>query len=257
MTGPGNPQGEEVTALLVEDEPEARASVRDFLSGIDWIVVAGEAADGRTAVEMIDRLRPDLVFLDVRLPEMTGLRVIETVRHAPEVVFTTAYDQYAVAAFEIGALDYLVKPFGRARFLKTVGRLRERLAAAGDAALVPGSRRAREALAPGPIERLFARRRDRIVPILVGDIRRIEAQGDYAEVHTPDGAFLIHVSLKELAARLDPRRFLQVHRSHIVCLDAIEHMRPHDDRRLLIVLKGGGSLVASRAASERLRQDVR
>lgn len=249
-----------ISALLVEDEPEARRSLREFLRGVDWIAVVGEAADGRTAVESIDRLRPDLVFLDVQLPEMTGLRVLEKARHAPEVVFTTAYDQYAVAAFEIGALDYLVKPFGRARFLKTLDRLRERLTedeGEGAAGIASGSHRAREAFAPGPVERLFARRGERIVPILVRDIRRIEAQGDYAEVHTPDGAFLIHVSLKELSARLDPRRFLQVHRSHIVCLDAIEHMRPHDDRRLLIVLKGGGTLVASRAASERLRHDVR
>jgi two-component system LytT family response regulator len=122
---------------------------------------------------------------------------------------------------------------------------------------VPGPDRAREAFASGPLERLFARRGERIVPILVREIRRIDAQGDYAEVHTAEGAFLIHVSLKELSERLDPRRFLQVHRSHIVCLDAIEHMRPHDDRRLLIVLKGGGTLIASRAASERLRQDIR
>jgi len=244
-----------IRAVLVEDEPEARRSLRDFLKGVDWIEVAGEAADGRTAVEMIDRLEPDLLFLDVRLPEMTGLRVLEKVRHVPEIVFTTAYDQYAVAAFELGALDYLVKPFGRERFLKTLDRLRERMQQGAGG--VPGPERARETLAPGVLERLFARRGDRIVPILARDIRRIEAQGDYAEVHTPDGAFLIHVSMKELAARLDPRRFLQVHRSHIVCLDAIAHMRPYDDRRLLIVLKDGGELVASRAASERLRQDVR
>ena len=248
-----------ISALLVEDEPEARRSLREFLRGVGWIRVAGEAADGRAAVEAIDRLKPDLVFLDVQLPEMTGLAVLEKARHAPEVVFTTAYDQYAVAAFEIGALDYLVKPFGRARFLKTLERLRERLIEAppAPAGAVAGSDRAREAFAPGPLERLFSRRGERIVPILVRDIRRIEAQGDYAEIHTAEGAFLIHVSLRELSERLDPRRFLQVHRSHIVCLDAIEHMRPHDDRRLLIVLRGGDALVASRAASERLRRDVR
>lgn len=242
-----------VSAVVVEDEPVARRSLREYLDRIDWIHVAGEAADGRTAVEMIDRLKPDLVFLDVQLPEMTGLRVLESVGHAPEVVFTTAYDQYAVAAFEIGALDYLVKPFGRERFLKTVERLRQRLAAAG----VPAPERARAAFAPGPLGRLFARRGDRIVPILARDIRRIEAQGDYAEVHTPAGAFLLHLSLKEMAARLDPERFVQIHRSHIISLDAIDHLRPYDDRRLLIVLRDGSEIVASRAASERLRHMVR
>ncbi len=245
--------GEKVSAVLVEDEPEARRNLREYLRGIDWIQIAGEAADGRTAVETIDRLRPDLVFLDVQLPEMTGLRVLESVRYAPEVVFTTAYDQYAVAAFEIGALDYLVKPFGRERFLKTVERLRQRMAAAG----VPAPERARAAFASGPLARLFARCGDRIVPILARDITRIEAQGDYAEVHTPAGAFLMHLSLKEMASRLDPERFVQVHRSHIVNLDAIEYLRPYDDLRLLIVLRDGSEIVASRAASERLRHGVR
>ena len=245
--------GDLVSAVLVEDEPEARRNLREYLRGIGWIRIAGEAADGRTAVEMIDRLKPDLVFLDVQLPEMTGLRVLESVRHAPEVVFTTAYDQYAVAAFEIGALDYLVKPFGRERFLKTAERLRQRLASGG----VPATERAKTAFASGPLARLFARRGDRIVPILARDIRRIEAQGDYAEVHTPAGAFLLHLSLKELASRLDREHFAQVHRSHIVNLDAIDHLRPFDDRRLLIVLRDGSEIVASRAASERLRHGVR
>lgn len=245
--------GEKVKAILVEDEPEARRSLREYLRGIDWIEIQGEAADGRAAVELIDRLKPDLVFLDVQLPEMTGLRVLEAVRHAPEVVFTTAYDQYALAAFEFGALDYLVKPFGRERFLKTLTRLRQRMAAAG----VPAAERAKAAFASGPLARLYARRGERIVPILATDIRRIEAQGDYAEVHTPSGVFLMHISLREMAARLDPARFLQVHRAHIINLDAIDHLRPYDDRRLMIVLRDGSEIVASRTASERLRHGVR
>jgi two-component system LytT family response regulator len=245
--------GDKVSAVLVEDEPEARRSLREYLRGIDWIEIQGEAADGRAAVELIDRLKPDLVFLDVQLPEMTGLRVLEAARHAPEVVFTTAYDQYALAAFEFGALDYLVKPFGRDRFLKTLARLRQRMAAAG----VPAAERAKVAFASGPLARLFARRGERIVPILATDIRRIEAQGDYAEVHTPSGAFLMHISLREMASRLDPAHFLQVHRAHIINLDAIDHLRPYDDRRLMIVLRDGSEIVASRTASERLRHGVR
>ena len=245
--------GDKVTAVLVEDEHQARRSLREYLGAIDWIEIAGEAADGRTAVQMIDRLKPDLVFLDVQLPEMTGLRVLESVRHAPEVVFTTAYDQYAVAAFEIGALDYLVKPFGRERFLKTAERLRQRLALTG----VPAPERARAAFASGPLTRLFVRRGERIVPIQTRDIRRVEAQADYAEIHAQGGTFLVHVSLREMAARLDPGHFAQVHRSHIVNLDAIDHLRPYDDRRLLIVLRDGSEIVASRTASERLRHIVR
>ena len=243
-----------VTAVIVEDEPEARLNLRAWLEDVAWIALAGEAADGKSAVGLIDRVRPDLVFLDVQLPEMTGLRVLESVRHAPDVVFTTAYDQYALAAFEIGALDYLVKPFGRERFMKALARVQQRL---GGGAAPSAPERARAAFAPGYLARLFARRGERIVPILARDIRRVAAQGDYAEVHTPAGAFLLHVSLKELAARLDPDRFVQVHRSHIVNLDAIDHLKPYDERRLVLVLKDGGEIVASRAASERLRHGVR
>jgi two-component system LytT family response regulator len=244
-----------ITAVIVEDEPEGRLTLKSWLEDEEGIEVVGEAADGRTAVALIDRLRPDLVFLDVQLPEMTGLRVLEEVRHAPDVVFTTAWDHYALAAFELGALDYLVKPFGRERFLKALQRVRQRLSDRSGETSAP--ERARTAFASGSLTRLFARRGERIVPILAHDIRRISAQGDYAEVHTPAGTFLLHVSLKELAARLDPERFVQVHRSHIVNLDAIDHLRPYDERRLVLVLKEGGEIVASRAASERLRHGVR
>jgi len=124
---------ERVRALVVEDEPEARRMLREFLREASWVDLVGEAADGRGAVASIDRLKPRLVFLDIRLPELSGLEVLEKIRHQPEVVFATAYDRYAVAAFELGALDYLVKPFGRERFRSMLNRVRRRLALEPDA----------------------------------------------------------------------------------------------------------------------------
>ncbi len=247
--------GERVRALLVEDEPEARRMLRDLLAEASWLELVGEAADGREAVARIDSLEPRLVFLDVRLPEMSGLQVLERIRHQPEVVFATAYDRYAVTAFELGALDYLVKPFGRERFRNMLQRVRRRLALDPDAPSSP--ERARTALGRAPLRRLFARTGDRIVPIPAAAIHRVQARGDYAEVHAPGGPFLLHVSLTELAARLDPERFVQVHRSHIVNLDAVKLLRPHDDRRLVIVLASGEEIIASRSASEALRRLVR
>ena len=244
-----------IRALVVEDEPEARRTLRDYLAEAAWIEVVGESADGRDAVARIDRLEPALVILDVRLPELSGLEVLERIRHQPEVVFATAYDQYAVSAFELGALDYLVKPFGRERFRRTLDRVRRRLSQDPDGPSSP--ERARGALALTPLRRLFARLGERIVPIPAAGILRIQARGDYAEVHAPGGPFLLHVSLSELAGRLDPDRFVQVHRSHIVNLDAVKLLRPHDERRLVVVLTNGEEIVASRSASETLRKQAR
>lgn len=244
-----------VTAVLVEDEIEARKNLTDFLGGVGWIEVVGEARDGREAVAILERLHPDLVFLDVRLPEIDGLQVLARLRHAPEVIFTTAFDEHALAAFEIGALDYLVKPFGRERLVKALERIRRRFSVPSEHPAA--AERLSAALGAPPIDRLYARDRDRIVPVLVRDIRRIVAQGDYAEVHAAGGTHLLHISLTELEARLDPAVFRRVHRSHIVNLDAIVHLRRFDDRRLVIVLADGTHVVASRSASEKLRSLAR
>src|SRR5262245_10955736 len=189
-----------VTAIVVEDEDPARRALLGHLRDAEWIEVVGEARDGREAVRLIDRHEPGLVFLDVRLPEMSGLEVLERIRHTPEIVFTTAYDRYAVAAFELGALDYLLKPFGRERLRRALERVRARMARALDGPGAP--ERARGTLSARPLKRLFARVGDRIHPILVDAIVRVQARGDYAEVHAQGGPFLLHVSLAELAARL-------------------------------------------------------
>jgi two-component system LytT family response regulator len=243
-----------VRAAIVEDEPQARRTLRAYLDGVDWIEIAGEAGDGRAAVRLVDDLQPDLLFLDVRLPELSGLEVVERIRHRPALVFTTAHDRFAVAAFELGALDYLLKPFGRERFARMLERVRAHI----DAPAAPDAvERTRQALSPTPLRRLFARSGARIVPIPVESIRRVQAAGDYAEVHCTAGRFLLQVSLGELLSRLDPERFRQVHRSHIVNLDHVREMKPYDERRLLIRIEGGDEILASRKASEDLRRLAR
>jgi two-component system LytT family response regulator len=236
-------------ALVVEDEPHARQNLVEYLAEAPWLELVGEAADGEAAVRLIDELAPDVVFLDVRLPECSGLEVLARARHRCEVVFTTAHDGFAIAAFELGALDYLLKPFGRQRFLAALERVRQRLLPAASPA---AAERAAAAFAT-PLRRLFARTPRGIVPVEARTIRHVQARGDYVEVTAEAGRFLLHTSLAELAARLDPEQFVQVHRSHLVNLDAVELLAGFDARRLEVVLRDGTRIVASRAASERLR----
>jgi two-component system, LytTR family, response regulator len=248
-----------VRALLVEDEPHARQSLREYSAEAEWLALIGEASDGAEAVRLIDQLEPDLVFLDVCLPELSGLEVIRRIRHSPEIVFTTAYDQFALAAFEVGALDYLLKPFGRQRFHTMLQRVRRQLTERGVPAMpaTPATTERARAAFGSPLSLLFARTREGIVPIDVRTIRHIQASGDYVEVHCESGRHLLHMSLGELASRLDPELFLQVHRSHVVNLQAVELLRPFDARRFLIKLRDGTEILASRSASELLRRLVR
>jgi two-component system LytT family response regulator len=244
--------------VVVEDETESRVNLVRYASDIPGLELVGVAANGTEAVALVEGARPDLVLLDIRLPEMDGLEVLRRVRHRPEVVFTTAYEAYAVAAFELGALDYLVKPFGRERLAAAIERVRARLTAGRGAGSTSSSavERALDA-SDRPLKRLFARKGDRIHPIAAEEIVRVSAAGDYSEVHTENDSFLVHVTLSELASCLDPEVFERIHRSHIVNLNAVEHLRPEDDRRLVVSLKGGTRVVASRSASERIRRRVR
>jgi two-component system, LytTR family, response regulator len=244
----------QLRALVVEDEAHARRNLCEYAQGVEWLTLVGEARDGLEAVRLIDDLKPDLVFLDIALAELSGLEVIQRVRHQPEVVFTTAHDRFALSAFELGAIDYLLKPFGRRRFQTMLERVHRRMSTS---TLPPASaERARNAFG-STLRRLFARTRDGIVPIEVRSIRRIQASGDYVEVFCASGCYLLHVGLAELASRLDPDQFYLVHRSHLVNLEEVELLRPYDARRLQVQLRGGETIVASRAASEQLRRLVR
>ncbi|MEJ2153612.1 MAG: response regulator, partial [Gemmatimonadota bacterium] len=178
-----------VRAFMVEDEPLARDALRELVSGVEWLEIVGEATDGAAAVELIEELKPELIFLDVNLPEISGLDVLDRLDYDPVVVFTTAYDEYAVAAFELEAIDYLLKPFGKERFQIAVDRARQALETRSDE---PIGRRAREALnRNAPLSRILARHRGRIVPVELSEVRRLEAQGDYVAVHTGDQKFLV------------------------------------------------------------------
>ena len=208
--------------LIVDDEPVARAGLREMLSVATWLRVIGEAADGQSAARSIDKLRPDIVFLDIEMPGLSGTDVLSRTVHQPFVVFTTAHAQHAAAAFELGALDYVLKPFGAERLSKALDRVR---AALGEPGSPPVLDRLREALGNGPMSRLFVRSGNGVVPVLVNDVSRFEASGDYVTAHTARNRYLVHVPLSRLESRLDSHKFIRVHRTHIVNLDHVAAFR--------------------------------
>ena len=248
-----------VRALIVEDEPLARRTLREILADVPWLECVGEAENGTRAVEMIDALTPDLVFLDIEMPELNGLQVLDRISHEPAVIFTTAYDRYAVSAFELEALDYLLKPFGRERCLAALERARRALPGnetspeSGQAPRLV--ERARNVMSEsGPLTRLFARDRDRIVPVAAVEIERLEAADDYVEVHTKARSYLVYLTLNDFERRLDPERFIRVHRAHIVNLDFVKQLVPYDGSRMQVEMRDGTKILASRTRSKELRQ---
>jgi two-component system LytT family response regulator len=246
--------GAAVTALIVEDEPLPRRRLRDLMRGVPWITCVGEIADGRAAITAINEFKPDLVFLDIQLPGVSGIDLLARVQHTPSVIFTTAYDQYAVSAFELAAVDYLLKPFGRDRFARAVERVRLMLTQRAGARAVE---RARETLGSGAVSRLFARDGTRIVPIRLDSVEWLQASDDYVIAHTAAAQFQLHVSLADLERRLDSSVFVRVHRSAVVNMDHVISWTPYDGSRFQITLRTGTKILSSRQRSAMLRDLLR
>jgi two-component system, LytTR family, response regulator len=236
--------------LIADDEPMARRTLRRHLSELGWAGPTHEAGDGKTAIAIGNGLRPDLVFLDIVMPGATGLEVLGQLQYEPKVIFTTAHDQYAVAAFELGALDYLLKPFGRDRLERVV----QRAQAALDGHAAPVLSRARESLErPRPLSRIFVRDGARILPILLANLERAQGADDYVTVHTAEKEYLVSIRLSDLDEHLSAASFLRIHRSHLINLEHVVSIEPCDGARVEVVMRSGARIIASRAGSKRLR----
>ena len=245
-----------IRALIVDDEDLARERVRTLLADDPEVRVIGEHADGHSAVEAVRREAPDLVFLDVQMPELDGFEVLEKVGPGaiPAIIFVTAYDQYAIRAFEFVALDYLLKPFDAARFRRAVERAKEQVRRRDAAAALEQL----EALLCNArqlhLERLVVKESGRITFLKVEEIRWIEAQGNYVILHATNASPLVRRTLRELQEKLDPARFLRIHRSAVVNLDHIRELRPLFHGEYAVTLDDGTELTSSRALKDVLRR---
>lgn len=259
-----------IRVLIVDDEPPARAKVRRFLARDSEVEVVGEVGSGTEAVEAIRRLAPDVVFLDVQMPGLDGFGVLDALQRStpsegplvestapaaiPHIVFVTAYDEYAVNAFEVHAVDYLLKPFAPDRFARALERVKERVRGRSDDGL---DRRLREVLAQARpstayLERLLVPDGARSVLLDVARIDWIEAEHNYVRLHVGQGSHLVRGTLAALEERLDPTRFIRIHRSRIVNAERIREIHPWSHGDQLVVLHDGTELMMSRRYRDRL-----
>jgi DNA-binding LytR/AlgR family response regulator len=245
-----------IRTLIVDDEPPARERLKRLLAGLEGVELIGEAEGGVQAVEMIEREKPDLVLLDIQMPELDGFGVVEALADPPPVIFVTAYDEYAIRAFEVNALDYLLKPFSRERLAKAVRRAQESLAEEQDFAARLGPLLESLAAQGRYLTRLAVRDYEgcRIRVLDVGEVDWIGVEEEQVIVHVGDEAYPIRRTLAELEARLDPARFFRAHRSIIVNLDRVKEVIPWFKGSHKLRLTTGAEVELSRAQARALRK---
>jgi two-component system LytT family response regulator len=246
-----------IRVLIVDDEPLARKRLRELLKGDSEIAIAGECANGAEALSAARELAPDLIFLDVQMPGVDGLAVSEALNGGnPLFVFVTAYEQYAVRAFDVQAVDYLLKPFDRARFAQALSRAKDRLR---EKERDDVNRRILGLLSeikdrPQYLDRLVIKSNERVFVLKTDEIDWIEAEGNYVRIHFGKQSSLMRETLTHLIAQLDPRKFPRIHRSRLVNIDRIQELQQWGRRDWMIILRGGAELRLSRNYRERLCQ---
>jgi two-component system LytT family response regulator len=250
-----------IRVLIADDEQLARERIANLLSGEAGIEIAGECRNGPETVEMINSLRPDLVFLDIQMPGYDGLEVLEKISSGPvpEIVFVTAYDQYTLQAFAAHAIDYLLKPFDNERFREMLRYARKRLSSSqSGSGLDPELKRLLAEMRAGSssqwLERIPLRQSQSIRFLDVAQLVCCEAEGSYVRLFTADQNFLIRENLGNLERKLDPSKFTRIHRSSLVRVEAIRELQSWSDHEWLAVLSNGRKYVVSRARREKLKK---
>ena len=247
-----------IRVLLVDDEPLAREMLREMLQSDPQVEIVGESCNGREALEAIRTESPDLIFLDVQMPEVGGFDVLASLEKdkLPHVIFVTAYDQYAVRAFEVQALDYLLKPFDQERFDMSWQRAKTQLSRDRNSGTDQRILTLLEELKAGNryLERLVIKAGGRIYFIDTAEIDWIEAEGNYVSVHSAKKSHLLRETISSLESQLDPKKFVRIHRSSIVRLDFIQELQPWFHGEYRVILNDGTQLTLSRNHRDKLQE---
>jgi len=245
---------EKIKIVIIEDESPARDIIKHYLKELDSVEVIAECSDGFTGLKTISLTKPDLVFLDIQMPRLTGIEMLEVLTEKPEIIFTTAYDQYAIKAFELNAVDYLLKPFPKRRFLIAVEKAIEKIRS-GTENKEPASQLLAKKPEPAPpVNRIVVRKGNAINLIPVEQIRYIESQDDYVMIYHSTGKALKQQTMKFYEENLPKSDFIRIHRSYIIKAGEIKRIEPYGKDNHVAILQSGDKLPVSRAGYKQLKE---
>ena len=242
--------------LIIDDEAPARELMKFYLKDHEAIEIIGECADGFSGLKTISELKPDLVFLDIQMPRLTGFEMIEVMTEKPDIIFTTAYDQFAIKAFEMNAIDYLLKPFPKERLINAISKVVSKKGEEKEAAPEPSKLLEKMPEPAAPLNRIVVRKGNAINLIPIDQIRYFEAQDDYVMVHYASGKALKQQTMKFFEDNLPPKDFVRVHRSVIVRVQEINRIEPYGKDNHVAILKSGDKLPVSRAGYKLLKEEL-
>lgn len=246
-----------IKAIIIDDEPLARAVVKEYLQPFPQIELLQECGDGFEGLKAIQQHQPDIVFLDVQMPKISGFEMLELVEEMPAVIFTTAFEEYAIRAFEVNAVDYLLKPFSKDRFDKALQKWLDQRSAS--AATVPQqTAQLLETAGASPMQsnRIVVKISGKIKIIPVQDIHYLEAADDYVKIVTQEGAFLKNKTMAFFEQTLDPQQFSRVHRSYILNVNQVTRIEPYEKENHLAILRNGAKVPVSKTGYPKLKASL-
>jgi len=247
---------EKIKTVIIDDETPAREIIKYYLKEVESIELIGECADGFSGLKLISNMKPDLVFLDIQMPRLTGIELVEVLTEKPEIIFTTAYDQFAIRAFELNAVDYLMKPFPKRRFLDAVNKAIEKIRS-GTGNIEPASQLLAKKPEPSsPFNRIVVRKGNAINLIPVEQIKYVEAQDDYVMIYHSAGKALKQQTMKYCEENLSKTDFIRVHRSYIVRVEEIKRIEPYGKDNHIAILQSGDKLPVSRSGYKHLKEKL-
>lgn len=242
---------EKLRTIIVEDEELARNLMKSFLKDNDKVEIIAECENGFEGVKMINELKPDLVFLDIQMPKITGFEMLELLEHKPQIIFATAYDQFALKAFEFNAADYLLKPYSKDRLEEAVEKVAARVLAEGVISDVAD--KVSDFQKEGFLDRVVVKDRHKIHIIPVDQIRYIESMDDYVMIYTKEGRHMKQKTMKYFETALDPKDFARIHRSYIVKMEEIHEIQQYEKESYIVILHDKTKLKVSKTGYKNLK----